>query len=612
MIIGIVAAAVLVVAGTVIFLIYLFGQMQATSNNTGDVQNAQAEIGTISSTVEGTGNLAASDSSAVKIPKGLVIEDVKVQNGQVVKVGDPIATVTKASAANELLTVRENIDTVESEIDNLSGDVSDTSSTEYLRKLVLEAELSELEANQRILDDILTSQTIVAPYAGTIADLNLTVGSTVEASSQNASNNSSNSNSNQSSSQQNSQNTMRMMSYDSNEQNATVFTTLTGDAAQTFEALEAQESENDTTILEDAPVLITQSNELQITAPRTGAIPQSQIAVREGSIANYTGTITWDNANPTFNAGVSYAATIVLTANEGYSFSKDILVEIDNTLLINWQVFGEDSGNRLRIVAVFEQTSASDSGDKDPSEQTPSTPSGGSSSGGGGSSVSGGGTSQSTPSGGDSSTSNSNASSELTTSDSLLTTIATIGSNTKAKVNINVDELDILTIQTGQKADVTLDALENQTFGGTVVSISSEASGSDSIKYAVTVELDKTDSMLIGMSAAATIKIKEASDVLMIPINALQETGDTVFVYTSADASGNLSGAVEIKIGLSDGQYVEVTEGLSENATVYYLRTSTESNNNQFPGGGMIIGGGSIPGGMGGSRPQGAQMIPIG
>ena len=579
---------VVVIAATALLLIKLFGQ-GTSSSDTSNMQTSQVEKGTISTDIEGTGNLGSSDSLAVKIPKGLVIKEVKVQNGQAISAGDVIATVTKASAASELLTVRESIDSAEDELDALS-DSSDSTSTEYLQRLVLESELEELNANERVLAEILESETIVAPYSGTIANLNLEVGSTVEASAQNSSNNSNSTNSsnssNSSSSNQsgNSPSTMRGMS-NTNEAQYSVTLLVANPENNTI-------SKIDNTITPFAVTMITASNELQIAAPRTGAIPQKDIATKGNVPVNYTGTITWDNTNPTFSEGVSYAATIVLTANPGYSFADDILVEIDNTLLVNWQVFGTDEGNRLRIVALFEKTSSSSGG------QSPSSPSTESSTNKGDTGISGSGSSGSSPSSGSSTEAGSTSGS--TSSNSLLTTIATIGSNQKVKVNINVDELDILTVQEGQKAEVTLDALENQIFEGTVTSISSEAaSGSDSIKYAVSVELNKTDEMLIGMSAAATIKIKEVNDVLIIPVNALQESGDTVFVYTGADSNGNLYGEVEIKTGLSDGTNVEVLEGLSENDTVYYTRVTTDNNNqmggmNGMPGGGGIIGGGPV------------------
>ena len=74
------------------------------------------------------------------------------------------------------------------------------------------------------------------------------------------------------------------------------------------------------------------------------------------------------------------------------------------------------------------------------------------------------------------------------------------------------------------------------------------------------------------MNASATITIEKREDVVTIPVNALQERGNHVFVYTETDNEGNLSGEQEVTTGLSDADTVEIVEGLSEGDTVYYQK----------------------------------------
>ena len=107
-----------------------------------------------------------------------------------------------------------------------------------------------------------------------------------------------------------------------------------------------------------------------------------------------------------------------------------------------------------------------------------------------------------------------------------------------------------------------------------------------------------------GMNASATITIENRENVITIPVNALQEKGDKVFVYTEADDEGNLSGETEVTTGLSDGTTVEITDGLSEGDTVYYNKTGNTSDGSDsvMPGGDMggfggDMGDGSAPGG---------------
>ena len=98
-------------------------------------------------------------------------------------------------------------------------------------------------------------------------------------------------------------------------------------------------------------------------------------------------------------------------------------------------------------------------------------------------------------------------------------------------------------------------------------------------KYTVEITIPKDDEMKQGMNASATITTEERKDVLTLPMNALQEQGDRTFVYTEQDAEGNLSGETEIQTGLTDGNTVEITDGLEEGDTVYYMRSESSQTN---------------------------------
>ena len=138
-------------------------------------------------------------------------------------------------------------------------------------------------------------------------------------------------------------------------------------------------------------------------------------------------------------------------------------------------------------------------------------------------------------------------------------------------------------LQYGQKAVVTFDAIEDQEFEGEVTKIGNTASVNGGVaKYTITITIPKDEKMKQGMNASATITIEERENVLTLPMNALQEKGDRTFVYTKKDDEGNLSGETEVETGLSDGSTVEITDGLEEGITVYYLRSensSTDSGN---------------------------------
>lgn len=246
-----------------------------------------------------------------------------------------------------------------------------------------------------------------------------------------------------------------------------------------------------------------------------------------------------------------------------------------------------------------DETATSQNGETDKAnsnqDKTDSNTSGGSSAGGGAS------VSRSGSSGSSSSTT------ATTTSTSLETTnIFTIANGDKMMVTMNVDELDIGTMQVGLEAEITLDAIENETFTGQIVSVSGNASSSGgSTQYPVEIVFDKTDAMLSGMNASVEVIVEQAENVLVIPLSAIQDDGTYSYVYTKYDESTDmLSGKVQVEIGLSDETNVEITTGLSEGDTVYYEMQGSEDSTSRNSGmggftmpGGMNMPGGDFPGG---------------
>ena len=190
------------------------------------------------------------------------------------------------------------------------------------------------------------------------------------------------------------------------------------------------------------------------------------------------------------------------------------------------------------------------------------------------------------------------------TADSSMVTVFTISKNENVLLSVNIDELDILSIQEGQKAAVTLDALEGQEFEGEITKISRTASNSGGVtKYTAEVTIPKEESMLAGMNASAVITIERKENVLTLSADALQERGNRTFVYTETGEDGMLSGEVEVETGISDGTNVEIVSGLESGQTVYYHRVASENEGEEGFGGMMMNG---MPGGgmqnMGGER----------
>lgn len=198
---------------------------------------------------------------------------------------------------------------------------------------------------------------------------------------------------------------------------------------------------------------------------------------------------------------------------------------------------------------------------------------------------SGGGTlTSSTSSSGNAQSSSTETSSD--TDDSEITAF-TLAASDAMILSVNVDELDINSVSKEQQAEIVLDAIEDEVFTGTVTKVGNSASSSSGgvAKYTVEISIPKDERMKEGMNASATITVEERENVVTIPVNALQERGSRVFVYTETDSDGSLLGEKEVTTGLSDGSNVEITEGLSDGDVVYYRKignTSQKSGDQNF------------------------------
>ncbi len=184
------------------------------------------------------------------------------------------------------------------------------------------------------------------------------------------------------------------------------------------------------------------------------------------------------------------------------------------------------------------------------------------------------------------------------------------------EMTLNVDELEILSIQEGQEVSIEADAISDRTFTGVVTSVSSAGTTSGgTTTYPVTVRIDDTGDLLPGMNATATITIARAENALSVP-NAAIVRGNYVLVTSDSPSAANADpsmkapdGYVYVKVttGISDDDYIAVTGGLQAGDTVAYdVSTATKSTNDdqqmEFqvvggPGMGRPGGGGGAPGG---------------
>ena len=190
-------------------------------------------------------------------------------------------------------------------------------------------------------------------------------------------------------------------------------------------------------------------------------------------------------------------------------------------------------------------------------------------------------------------------------------------------VSVSIDETDILSLSVGQKVDVTVTSISDETFEGQITEIDRTGTTSSGVTtYTASIQIEKAEGMLAGMSASASISITSVENALIIPVDALNKTSTTAYVYTTYDEENDtFGGMTEVEYGISNSNYVEIKSGLKEGDTVYYKEKTTNSfqmpggfgGSNSFPGGGSSgnsfpggdFSGGNFPGGGSGNFPGG-------
>ena len=151
-------------------------------------------------------------------------------------------------------------------------------------------------------------------------------------------------------------------------------------------------------------------------------------------------------------------------------------------------------------------------------------------------------------------------------------TILTLYPDLQMTITIGIDETDILALQEGQEAEITVESVGEEVYPGSVTEISKVADTSTGVtQYSAEVLLDKAPGMLPGMTADVDIKIEGNENALIIPVAALHQTSTGAFVYTSFDEeTQEYGGKVDVVAGMQNDNYAEILSGLSEGDTVYY------------------------------------------
>lgn len=216
---------------------------------------------------------------------------------------------------------------------------------------------------------------------------------------------------------------------------------------------------------------------------------------------------------------------------------------------------------------------------------------------------------------------------EISNSEAGTKVAATVIDPNQMQIVVPIDELDINKIKLGQKANIYLDSMPDNTYDGQVSKISTYGKTTSGVTtYSVTISIKSEEIMRVGMTANVKILVGQKENVLLLPSTAVQYQNDNKVVISSTQtnsaantknstsnlASMLLTNSKEITTGSMNEQYVEIASGLQEGDTVLVpskisvTKTTTKSSTTTTDGppdggmGGPPDGGGAPPSGGGG------------
>ena len=148
--------------------------------------------------------------------------------------------------------------------------------------------------------------------------------------------------------------------------------------------------------------------------------------------------------------------------------------------------------------------------------------------------------------------------------------VAVLVDTSVVEVDGSVDEVDVLKIQLDNVAVVEVDALEGRKLGGAISFIGAEANQQNQggvVSYPVKARLTLPDDVELpaGLSAVASITIKEARDALLVPVSAVRGAFDAPTLNVMVDGE-----VVErrVTLGIADDFWTVVTRGVQEGEMV--------------------------------------------
>jgi multidrug efflux pump subunit AcrA (membrane-fusion protein) len=428
-----------------------------------NIKSVSAQAGVLEKTVTGTGNLTAKETlEDVSVPNGIILNDVLVEAGDAVKQGDVLATLDPVALQGAIADAQDELASLDTQLNS----IKDKTQSAYITSSISGRIKEILAAEGDTIDSVMTQK-------GALIILSI-------------------------------DGKMKVSFVPSNTANLAqgdeVVVTLSDGSKEDgkIESVSAQQCV--VTLTDDGPAV----GDMVTVALADGTVlGKGPLEINKPiAVTGTSGTVkdVLKALNDTVNKGTKLIELKEAAPSRDYEqLYSDRLdkAETLNTLLVYAQgnaITAPDDGV-IETVAVGDGDSVgTESSSSDTSALT-----------------------------GMASSKTSTASTTTTASEDE-TVAFTIKTQSTLSLKAAMDELDILSLSVGQSAKVTLDALPNDTFEGTITEISDTGLVSQGVTtYDVTIAFaSPSASMKEGMNATATIVVQHKDNVVKIPLEALQ------------------------------------------------------------------------------------------
>ena len=141
------------------------------------------------------------------------------------------------------------------------------------------------------------------------------------------------------------------------------------------------------------------------------------------------------------------------------------------------------------------------------------------------------------------------------------------------QLKVQVDEYDLSAVSKGKDATVTIHSLNNNV-SGKITDVSKEGEYTNGVtNFTATIALAKDNNLRVGMSAEAKVLNQSVSNVVLLPMSAIQFDASNNPYVLIKDIS-NSPKTVGLTLGINDGVHAEIKSGVTTNDTVLVPQTA--------------------------------------